>query len=106
MVGPVCESSDFQGLDRRLPPLKAGDLLAILGTGAYVSSMASTYNSRPRAAEVMVDRIYLELLCRHPSVSETATIEAYRVKSKLPPAELCRDTIWAVINSSGFLFRY
>ena len=59
-----------------------------------------------KAAEVMVDRIYLELLCRHPSVSETATIEAYRVKSKLPPAELCRDTVWAVINSSGFLFRY
>jgi len=55
VVGPVCESADFLGLGRRLPPLREGDLLAVLGAGAYGSSMASNYNSRRRPAEVLVD---------------------------------------------------
>jgi len=55
VVGPVCESGDFLGRKRSLPSLVAGDLLAVLAAGAYGSSMASTYNSRPRPAEVMVD---------------------------------------------------
>ncbi len=55
VVGPVCESSDFLGLRRRLPRLAAGDLLAVLGAGAYGSSMSSNYNGRRRAAEVLVD---------------------------------------------------
>lgn len=55
VVGPVCESSDVLALDRKLPEvINQGDLLAILSTGAYGFSMAGTYNSRPRAAEVMV----------------------------------------------------
>jgi diaminopimelate decarboxylase len=55
IVGPVCETADFLGKDRQLPPLKPNDLLAVLSAGAYGFSMSSNYNSRPRAAEVMVD---------------------------------------------------
>lgn len=54
IVGPVCESGDFLGHDRVLA-LQEGDLLAIMSAGAYGMSMASNYNTRPRAAEVMVD---------------------------------------------------
>lgn len=54
VVGPVCESSDLFGRDRRLPPLEAGDLMAIMSAGAYGSAQASEYNDRPRAAEVLV----------------------------------------------------
>jgi diaminopimelate decarboxylase len=54
VVGPVCESSDFLGKNRALA-IKAGDLLAIRSAGAYGFVMSSNYNSRPRAAEVMVD---------------------------------------------------
>jgi diaminopimelate decarboxylase len=55
LVGPVCESGDFLAQDRPLPPLARGELVAIRGAGAYAACMASTYNSRPRAAEVLVD---------------------------------------------------
>ncbi len=55
IVGPVCESSDVLGSARNLPPLEPGDLLAVMTAGAYGMSMSSTYNSRPRAAEVLVD---------------------------------------------------
>ena len=54
VVGPVCESGDFLGLQRRLA-LREGDVLAVLGAGAYGFSMSSNYNSRPRAVELMVD---------------------------------------------------
>jgi diaminopimelate decarboxylase len=56
VVGPVCETGDFLALDRELPGLLAGDRLAVLGAGAYGFVMASNYNSRPRPAEVIVDR--------------------------------------------------
>jgi diaminopimelate decarboxylase len=55
VVGPVCETGDFIALDRDLPPLERGDRLAVLGAGAYGFVMSSNYNSRPRAAEVIVD---------------------------------------------------
>lgn len=55
VVGPVCESGDFLARDRALPPLESGDLIAVLGAGAYGFVMASQYNSRPRPAEVLVD---------------------------------------------------
>lgn len=54
LVGPVCESGDFIAQGHRLPAVAQGDLLAILGAGAYGYAMSSNYNSRPRAAEVMV----------------------------------------------------
>jgi diaminopimelate decarboxylase len=55
VVGPVCETGDFLALDRALPGIAAGEWLAVLGAGAYGFVMASNYNTRPRAAEVLVD---------------------------------------------------
>jgi diaminopimelate decarboxylase len=54
IVGPVCESGDFFALDREMPELHEGDLLAIMSAGAYGFTMASNYNSRPLPAEAMV----------------------------------------------------
>jgi diaminopimelate decarboxylase len=54
IVGPVCESGDWLGRDRALA-VEPGDILALLSAGAYGMTMSSNYNSRPRAAEVMVD---------------------------------------------------
>jgi diaminopimelate decarboxylase len=55
VVGPVCESGDFFARDRKLPPLKAGDLIALLDAGAYAMSQSSNYNTRTRPAEVLID---------------------------------------------------
>ncbi len=55
VVGPICESGDYFCKDRPLPEQKAGDRLALLSAGAYGFTMASNYNTRPRAAEVLVD---------------------------------------------------
>jgi len=54
IVGPICESGDFLAKDREVESLKPGDLIAVMSAGAYGFSMSSTYNSRPRVAEVMV----------------------------------------------------
>jgi len=54
VVGPICESSDFLAKDRKLPKAEQGDFLAVMSAGAYGFSMSSNYNSRPRAAEVLV----------------------------------------------------
>ena len=62
LVGPICESGDFVAQDRVLPAVQAGDLLAVMSAGAYGFSMASTYNSRPRPAEVMVEGKRLALI--------------------------------------------
>jgi diaminopimelate decarboxylase len=53
--GPVCESTDALG-EHRLPPLRRGDLVAIATAGAYATSMASTYNGRPRPPQILLDR--------------------------------------------------
>ncbi len=55
IVGPVCETADFLARDRKLPPVQRGDLMAVFTAGAYGFVMASHYNSRPNAAEVLVD---------------------------------------------------
>jgi diaminopimelate decarboxylase len=70
VVGPVCESGDFLALDRPLPNLSRGDLLAVRGAGAYAASMASTYNSRPRAAEVLVEGTQHHLIRRRERVED------------------------------------
>jgi diaminopimelate decarboxylase len=54
VVGPICETGDFLARDRELPRVSRGDLLAVMSAGAYGFTMSSNYNSRPRAAEVMV----------------------------------------------------
>ena len=55
VVGPICESGDFLAKDRALARTEEGDLLAVMSAGAYGSAMASNYNTRPRAVEVLVD---------------------------------------------------
>ena len=55
VVGPIWESGDFFAKDREMPRPQAGDLLAVMSAGAYGFVMASNYNSRPKAAEVLVD---------------------------------------------------
>ena len=55
VVGPICESGDFLALDRKLPLPEPGELLAVLGTGAYGFVMSSTYNQRPRPPEVLIE---------------------------------------------------
>jgi len=69
VVGPVCESGDWLGRDRRLA-VQPGDHLAVLSAGAYAMSMASNYNSRPRAAEVMVDGERSMLIRQRETVAE------------------------------------
>lgn len=69
IVGPVCESADFLG-KQRLLALNTGDLLAIHTTGAYGASMSSNYNSRPRAAEVMVDDDQLFLIRERETIQD------------------------------------
>jgi diaminopimelate decarboxylase len=54
VAGPICESGDLLAKDRVMPKVEEGDLLAVLNAGAYGFSMSSQYNSRPRAAEVMI----------------------------------------------------
>ena len=56
VVGPICETGDFLALDRPLPAVGRGEVLAILGAGAYGFVMSSTYNARPRPPEILVDR--------------------------------------------------
>jgi diaminopimelate decarboxylase len=68
VVGPVCESGDWIGHERELA-VRPGDLLAVLSAGAYCMSMASNYNTRGRAAEVLVDGAN-ERLIRHRETSE------------------------------------
>jgi hypothetical protein len=69
IVGPVCESGDFLGHDRELA-LAEGDLLAILSAGAYGMAMSSNYNSRPRAAEIMVDGKEARLIRKRETIAE------------------------------------
>jgi diaminopimelate decarboxylase len=69
VVGPVCESADFLARGRRLA-VRAGELLAVMSAGAYAMSMSSNYNSRPRAAEVLVDGASTHLVRRRESVAE------------------------------------
>ena len=61
IVGPICETGDFLGFARDLA-IEEGDLLALLSAGAYGMSMASNYNSRPRAAEVLIDKNTIHLI--------------------------------------------
>jgi diaminopimelate decarboxylase len=76
IVGPVCESGDFLAQNRRLPSLKRGDLLATFSAGAYGMAMSSNYNTRPRAAEVIVDGDALHLVRRRESVPSLYELES------------------------------
>ncbi|OQX34222.1 MAG: diaminopimelate decarboxylase, partial [Candidatus Sedimenticola endophacoides] len=69
LVGPICETGDFLGKERRLE-LSEGDLLAVRSSGAYGFTMSSNYNSRPRAPEVMVDGDQMHLVRRRERIEE------------------------------------
>lgn len=70
VVGPICETSDTLGRDRRLPPMQVGDLLVVRDTGAYGAVMASNYNRRPMAAEVMVDESGWRIVRRRQTIDD------------------------------------
>ncbi|MFO7783549.1 MAG: diaminopimelate decarboxylase [Thermodesulfobacteriota bacterium] len=70
VVGPICESGDFLAKDRDLEPYEPGDLMAVMSAGAYGFSMSSSYNSRPRAAEVMVRNDRFEIIRERESYKD------------------------------------
>jgi diaminopimelate decarboxylase len=74
VVGPVCESGDFLAKDRRLA-VREGDLLAVMSAGAYGMSMSSNYNSRPRAAEILVEGAGAHLVRERESVEQLFALE-------------------------------
>ncbi len=75
VVGPLCETGDFLARDRQMPELRSGDLLVVLGAGAYGYVLASNYNSRPRPAEILVDGDQAWLIRRRESLDELMTGE-------------------------------
>jgi diaminopimelate decarboxylase len=75
VVGPVCETGDFFARNRRLPPMARGDLLAVFSAGAYGMAMSSNYNSRPRAAEVLVDGRQHKLIRRRETFEDLVRAE-------------------------------
>jgi len=75
IVGPVCESTDAFGSERRLNQLEVGDLLAILDAGAYGSAMSSNYNRRPLPAEVLVDGGRATLIRRRQTIDDQLALE-------------------------------
>ncbi len=81
VVGPICESGDFLAKNRELPVVKRGDLLAVFSAGAYGFSMSSNYNSRPRAAEVLVMGDVFEVIRKRESISDL--IKGERIASFL-----------------------
>ena len=70
IVGPICETGDTFARERALPPLKAGDLIAFRGAGAYGAVMASEYNSRPLIPEVLVKGDQFAVIRRRPTLDE------------------------------------
>jgi diaminopimelate decarboxylase len=70
VVGPVCETGDFFARDRKLPPIAPGDLVALLDAGAYGMAQSSNYNTRPRAAEVLVEGSKARVIRRRETIAD------------------------------------
>jgi diaminopimelate decarboxylase len=79
VVGPICESSDFLGKGRRLPEPRPGDFLAVLTAGAYGFSMSSSYNSRPRACEILVSGSRVKIIRRRETYRDLIKGEALAI---------------------------
>jgi diaminopimelate decarboxylase len=75
VVGPVCETGDFFAHDRKLAPVEPGDLVALLDAGAYGMAQSSNYNTRPRAAEVLVEGNNARLIRRRESMEDLLSPE-------------------------------
>jgi diaminopimelate decarboxylase len=76
VVGPICESGDFLAKDRELPRVEPDELLAVMSAGAYGFTMASNYNTRPRAAEVLVDGHRYTIVRRRETYEDLVAGEA------------------------------
>jgi diaminopimelate decarboxylase len=70
VVGPVCETGDFFARDRAMPEVQPGALIALLDAGAYAMALASNYNSRGRAAEVLVEGKRVRLVRRRETIED------------------------------------
>jgi diaminopimelate decarboxylase len=79
VVGPVCESGDYLALDRPMPPVREGDLLAVMTAGAYGAVQAGTYNTRPLVPEVMVNGADYAVVRPRPSYEDVIALD------RLPP---------------------
>jgi diaminopimelate decarboxylase len=77
LVGPVCESSDIFGSNRRLPKVESGDLVAILDAGAYGAAMSSNYNTRSLLPEILVDGDQFRIIRERQSFAEIIALERY-----------------------------
>lgn len=75
VVGPICESGDFLAHDRELPAVAPGELLAVFSAGAYGFTMSSNYNSRPRAAEILVNGASVTLARRRETYEDLIALE-------------------------------
>ena len=75
VVGPICESSDFLARDRELPGMEQGEYLAVYSAGAYGFAMSSNYNSRPRAAEILVDGSQARVIRRRETYEDLTALE-------------------------------
>jgi diaminopimelate decarboxylase len=75
VVGPICETGDFFARDRKLPAVNEGDLLAILDTGAYGMTLSSNYNTRLRAAEVLVEGSSAKIIRKRETVRDLLRLE-------------------------------
>ncbi len=74
VVGPVCETGDFLGKARHLS-LQEGDILAVRGAGAYGFAMSSNYNTRPRAAELIVDGNQVHVVRQRETINDLLALE-------------------------------
>jgi diaminopimelate decarboxylase len=90
VVGPVCESGDFFARDRELPEPRPGDLVAIMSAGAYGFVMASNYNSRPRAAEILINGAEAHVIRERESFEDL--IRGEHVVELKPPRNRDADT--------------
>jgi diaminopimelate decarboxylase len=82
VVGPICETGDFLARDRDLPEVRSGELLAVFSAGAYGFSMSSQYNSRARAAEILVDGANVMLARKRETYSDLVALERQCLKEE------------------------
>jgi diaminopimelate decarboxylase len=75
VVGPVCESADFIAKDAEIPALEPGELLAVMSAGAYGFSISSNYNSRPRAAEILVSEETYRVIRKRETYEDLVRLE-------------------------------
>jgi diaminopimelate decarboxylase len=76
VTGPICETGDILAPDRKLPQVTAGDIIAVLDTGAYGFAMSSQYNCRPRCPELLIQGTQVSLMRRGETIGDiTATMQ-------------------------------